>query len=48
MRALDIEVPPGLADALDDLVNPDTVSGGRYPAAIQAEIDTELLPSELR
>ena len=46
MGALDVEVPPCLTDALDDLINPDTVSGARYPAAVQAEIDTELLPSE--
>ena len=46
MGALEVEVAPGLADALDTLINPDTVSGARYPAAVQAELDTELLPSE--
>ncbi len=42
MGALDVKVPSDLADALDALINPDTVSGARYPATVQAEIDTEL------
>ena len=46
MGALDVEVAPELAAALEALINPDTVSGARYPVATQAEIDTELLPSE--
>ncbi|MFC3078373.1 aldo/keto reductase [Phenylobacterium terrae] len=32
---------------IDELVNPKTVAGPRYSAALQANIDTELLPGEL-
>jgi aryl-alcohol dehydrogenase-like predicted oxidoreductase len=34
-----------IATELDALINPETVSGPRYPAATQAEIDTEEFPA---
>jgi aryl-alcohol dehydrogenase-like predicted oxidoreductase len=40
-RAADIRLDPGTIERLNALVNPQTVSGARYNAATQAEIDTE-------
>lgn len=40
-RALDIELTDSIVDRVETLVNQNTVSGPRYPAATQAEIDTE-------
>lgn len=40
-RALDIKLSPQMIDKVDQLINPSTVSGPRYNAATQAEIDTE-------
>lgn len=44
--ALSVELSDDIVGRLEALVNPQTVSGPRYTAATQAEIDTELLPSE--
>lgn len=41
-----IALDPDVMARLDALVNSVTVAGPRYPAATQAEIDTEKLPSE--
>jgi aryl-alcohol dehydrogenase-like predicted oxidoreductase len=40
-RAAQITLTPATIAALNALVNPKTVSGARYNAAVQAEIDTE-------
>ena len=40
-RALDVELSDDLVARADALVNQNTVSGPRYPAPTQAEIDTE-------
>jgi aryl-alcohol dehydrogenase-like predicted oxidoreductase len=40
-RALQISLPPGILDKLGALINESTVSGPRYPASTQTEIDTE-------
>ena len=37
----DVELSDAIVDRLDALINPDTVSGPRYPAPTQTEIDTE-------
>lgn len=39
--AADITLDPTVLTQLDELINQDTVAGPRYPAATQAEIDTE-------
>jgi aryl-alcohol dehydrogenase-like predicted oxidoreductase len=39
--AREIEVSAALLDEIDRLLTPDAVAGTRYPAATQAEIDTE-------
>ena len=39
--AADIQLSSETVRQLDALINPATVSGTRYPAAVQAEIDTE-------
>lgn len=41
LGAASIELPPVLIAKLDALINQHTVTGNRYNAAIQAEIDTE-------
>jgi len=41
MGALDVTLSDEIAERLDALINPQTVSGPRYPAATQTEIDTE-------
>jgi len=41
VRALEVELSADTLAALDRLINPQTVSGRRYNAATQAEIDTE-------
>ena len=46
--AADIVLPPGMVERIDALVNADTVSGSRYPAFMQASVDTELTPAEAR
>lgn len=40
-RAVDVALSPSVIEKLNELINPRTVSGGRYNAAVQAEIDTE-------
>jgi aryl-alcohol dehydrogenase-like predicted oxidoreductase len=40
-QALEVEPSAALLDELDTLINNDTVSGPRYPAGAQADIDTE-------
>lgn len=44
VKAARLRLGPGILAALERLVNPATVSGPRYPAATQLEIDTEELP----
>jgi aryl-alcohol dehydrogenase-like predicted oxidoreductase len=44
--AADLRLTPAAAARLEAAINPRTVSGGRYNAATQAEIDTEELPVE--
>ncbi len=39
--ALDVELSPEILARVDTLINEETVSGPRYPAPTQAEIDTE-------
>lgn len=45
-RALDVALEDDVMAELDALINVGTVSGARYPAAAQKDIDTELLPGE--
>ncbi len=40
-----LRVAPHMLEAADALINAATVSGPRYPAAVQAEIDTEDFPA---
>jgi aryl-alcohol dehydrogenase-like predicted oxidoreductase len=47
VQAAAVRLSPGLLARLDALVNERTVSGARYTAASQAEIDTETYPSGL-
>lgn len=44
--ALDVGISDDVADELDRLINLQTVSGARYAAAAQKDIDTELMPGE--
>lgn len=46
LQARDVRLDPSLIERLEALVNERTVSGPRYQAATQAEIDTETYPSE--
>ena len=39
--ALNVELSPDIVERVETLINKDTVSGARYPATTQAEIDTE-------
>jgi aryl-alcohol dehydrogenase-like predicted oxidoreductase len=48
LGAAAVELPDGILRRLEVLIGPDTVSGGRYPAATQAEIDTETPPARRR
>lgn len=41
-----LELPSSVLAAADAIINPATVSGPRYPAATQLEIDTEQMPGE--
>jgi hypothetical protein len=41
LRALDVKLSPQMIGSVDALINQTTVSGPRYNAATQAEIDTE-------
>lgn len=45
MGAVDIGISSATVARLDHLINPQTVSGPRYPAMTQAEIDTEVFPN---
>ena len=45
LGALQVSPSPALMAALDALINPRTVHGPRYTAAVQAGIDTEEFPS---
>lgn len=47
LGALAISVPADLLDLVDGIFTPGAVHGLRYPAAAQAQIDTELLPEEV-
>ncbi len=44
--AADFDYPPEVFDAIDALFAPGAVAGARYSPAMQAMIDTELLPEE--
>ncbi len=44
--ALEVKLSDDMADELDNLINAGTVSGARYTADVQADVDTELLPGE--
>ncbi|HEY4546232.1 MAG TPA: aldo/keto reductase [Pedomonas sp.] len=46
LGALDVTLTPETIDAIDDIFQPGAVHGGRYSAAMQAMVDTELLPEE--
>ena len=46
-RAEQVRLSPAAIARLNDLVNPSTVSGPRYNAATQQEIDTEEIGSRL-
>lgn len=47
VAALDVELSDAVVERLDALINQDTVSGPRYPAATQTEIDTEEFTASL-
>ena len=40
-RAAEVQLLPGAVARMDALINPQTVAGPRYNAAVQLEIDTE-------
>jgi aryl-alcohol dehydrogenase-like predicted oxidoreductase len=40
-----VAIPPALMQRLDEIVNPRTVTGGRYDALAQAGVDTEEFPA---
>jgi hypothetical protein len=44
-QATAVQLNPRTIDRLDELINPRTVSGARYNAATQTEIDTEEMAS---
>ena len=41
-----VSLSEGIVERLEQLINHETISGGRYPAATQAEIDTEQFANE--
>lgn len=41
VAAVEVALPAGLVERMESLINPATVSGARYSAAAQADIDTE-------
>jgi aryl-alcohol dehydrogenase-like predicted oxidoreductase len=45
VRGTEVRLDQAMLDRLNELINPRTVSGARYNAATQAEIDTEELPA---
>ncbi len=45
IAARGIRIDAALAARLDDLINPDTVQGPRYPPLQQSQVDTEELPA---
>ncbi len=47
-KAIDVVLDPSVINRLEVLINPGTISGARYSAATQAEIDTEIVPEERR
>jgi len=46
VAAAALRLEPALFTRVEALVNSRTVSGPRYPAATQAEIDTEEMPAQ--
>ena len=44
--AAGVVLPAGMVERVDTLVNDRTVAGPRYPAFMQASVDTELTPAE--
>ena len=44
--AADIALSPEIVARVDAVVNGETVAGSRYPAALQASVDTERMPTE--
>jgi aryl-alcohol dehydrogenase-like predicted oxidoreductase len=47
IAAASLTLDPALIAAVDAIFTPGAVSGARYPAAAQAQIDTEFLPEEV-
>jgi hypothetical protein len=41
VRGTEVRLDQAMLDRLNELINPRTVSGARYNAATQVEIDTE-------
>jgi diketogulonate reductase-like aldo/keto reductase len=41
-----VSLSPEMVARVDALVNGETVSGSRYPPAMQATVDTERMPAE--
>jgi diketogulonate reductase-like aldo/keto reductase len=46
LGAAALRLPPALVARIDALFAPGAIRGARYSAAMQAQIDTELLPDE--
>jgi aryl-alcohol dehydrogenase-like predicted oxidoreductase len=47
VQAAHVRLDAATIAAVDDIFRPGAVAGPRYPAAAQAQIDTELLPEEI-
>jgi aryl-alcohol dehydrogenase-like predicted oxidoreductase len=47
VKAASINLPPESIAAVDEIFAPGAVAGARYPAPVQKQIDTELLPEEV-
>jgi aryl-alcohol dehydrogenase-like predicted oxidoreductase len=47
VKAASITLPPEAIAAVDEIFAPGAVAGARYPAPVQKQIDTELLPEEV-
>jgi len=46
VAAANVQLDAGTIDAIDAIFKPGAVKGARYPAPLQAQVDTELLPEE--
>ena len=47
LASVNLDINPETLSQLDELINQETVSGLRYPAAAQADVDTERFENEL-